>query len=319
MPQSLAKLDAADAIFFGRELESVMARVWEARRPPLSAFEYFPITSEADPADVAIIWYEMDSIGEAKIIAAGSHDLPRIDVFMRENVGTIRQIGDKFAYTTQDIRAAQKSGKPLSTMQASAAMRATNLRMNTIAWFGDQAAQLPGFMTAANVSRVVPAAAAAAPNGTGWNSASGKTPDEIITDANNLINASISVSNGVETIDTVLMAPDEYAYIATVPRSGTSDTTILEFLRRVHPGVTFAAVAELADVLATRLPVQAGAAANMAVAFRRSDEVLRFEIPLQFTQLAPQPRDLEFEVPCEAKCGGLLVHLPLAIATMQGI
>jgi hypothetical protein len=198
-------------------------------------------------------------------------------------------------------------------------MRAIDYKMNRIAWFGDATHQLPGLMTAQNVSRVVPAAAAASPNGTGWNATSGKTPTEIITDMNSLINTSISVTNGVEMIDTVLIPPDEYAYLASTRISEYVETTILAHLRNIHPGVTFERANELADVPAADLPVAASAAANMAVAFRRADDVLRFEIPMFAQQLPPQARDLEWEVPLESKCAGVIVHLPLAIATMQGI
>lgn len=321
MPQSQAKQDAAEGAFFQRELESVIRRVWEQKRPPLTAFDFIPITSEADPGDVSIVWYRMDHTGQAKIIAAGGTDVPLIDVHLSENFGRIRQVGDGFTYTTDEIRAAMKAGRPLSTLKASAALREARFKANDIAWFGDALAQLSGVFTEPNMNRAIPSTAAAAPNGTGWNATSGKTAEEIVADVGRLINTSINTTRGVERVNTVLMPPDEFAYLSITRASATapSDTTILEFLRKVHPGVTFDIANELADVPATSLPVPAAAAANVAFAYRRSDEVLRFEIPLNFTQHPPQPKALGFLVPCEMKVAGVIVHLPLACTTMQGI
>ncbi len=321
MPQSQAKTDAAEGAFFQRELESVMRRVWEARRPPLTAFDFIPITNEADPGDVSIVWYRMDHTGQAKIIAAGATDVPLIDVHLTENFGRIRQVGDGFTYTTDEVRAAMKAGRPLSTMKAAAALREARFKANQIAWFGDKPSQLAGVFTEQNMNRAIPAAAAAAPNGTGWNGASGKTPEEITADIQLLITTSIGATLGVERIDTVLMPPDEYAYISRTRAStaAPTDTTILEFVTKTNPGVTFDIANELADVPAASLPVPAAAAANVAFAYRRSDEVLRFEIPLNFTQHPPQMRSLGWLVPCEMKVAGVIVHLPKACTTMQGI
>ena len=321
MPQSLAKLDAAEGAFFQRELESVLQRVWEQKRPPLTAFDFIPITSEADPGDVSIVWYRMDHTGQAKIIAAGATDVPMIDVHLSENFGRIRQVGDGFRYTTDEIRAAMKAGRPLSSLKASAAMREARFKANRIAWFGDALAQLSGVFTEPNMNRATPAAAAASPNGTGWNAVSGKTAEEITADVGLLVGTSISTTRGVERVDTILIPPDEFQYLSVTRASATapSDTTIMEFLRKVHPEITFDQASELADVPIADLPVSAAAAANVAFAYRRSDEVLRFEIPLNFTQHPPQPKMLGFVVPCEMKVAGVIVHLPLACTTMQGI
>ncbi len=321
MTQSMQKADAAIGAFLDDDLRAMIARVWEARRPPLSAFDFFPITSEADPGDQSIVWHRMDHTGQAKVIAAGATDVPLIDVHMIRNVGQIRQVADGFTISTEEVRAAKRANRPLESMKMMKAMREARKIANDIAWFGDRPNGLNGVFLEANMNRAVPTAAAAAPNGTGWNETSGKTSEEITADFQRLVTTSISVTNGVETIDTVLLPPDEYAYLQRVRASSTapSDTTLLEFLRRTNEGVTIAQAAELADVAATRLPVPAAAAANVAFGYRRADDVLRFEIPLNFSTLAPQWRGLGYLIPAEMKVAGVIVHLPRACTTMQGI
>jgi hypothetical protein len=55
------------------------------------------------------------------------------------------------------------------------------------------------------------------------------------------------------------------------------------------------------------------------VAYLRNPEVLELEIPQDFEQFAPERRNLEFIVNCHARCGGVLVYQPLAMAFMDGV
>lgn len=320
MPQSMDKLDAADALYAQRELESIATKLYEERRPEFMAFECFPVTNDIDPADKTFVWYELGFIGEAKIIAAGAHDLPLVDAFLRENHARVAMVGEAFSYTTDDVRAMQKTGRSGMELKSRSAKRASDYKMNRIAWFGDRQSHVPGFLSAKNVTRVTPATAAAAPNGTGWNASSGKTAEEILVDISNLVEAPFRATNGVERADTVVMSSDEYSYLAvTRVNPGYNSDTILTAAKDIHPEIEFKKVSELNDVEASLLPIPGSATANVAAAYRRSDDVLRMEMPLMWTQRGPQESGLSYNVPCEGKTAGVIVHRPLAIATMQGI
>jgi hypothetical protein len=320
MPQSQQKMDADDSAFFARELEHVKAKVWERAYPPYSAWDLFPLSTEADPGDETIVWQEMDRIGHAKVIAAYASDLPRVDVYGTENVSQIRTIGDSYGFSNQDIRAARKAGKPLSTRKAMAARQAAEQKANEVAWFGDTKHGLRGFMQTENANLVVPVTAAASPNGTGWNATSGKTADEILTDLHNLYQACRTASNDVERCDTIVLPTDEFGYINTT-RIGDTTTTILQFFRANHQDVrTVTSASELNDVTAARRP-SAGAttSANVATAYNRSEEKFTHEIPMMFTQHAEQVRNLERVVPCEMRTGGVIVYRPVSISFMEEI
>jgi hypothetical protein len=320
MPQSMDKLDAADALYAQRELEKVAAKIYEERRPEFMAFECFPITDELHPADKTFVWQELGFIGEAKIIASGATDLPMVDAFIRENHARVAMVGEGFRYTTDDVRAMQKTGRSAMELKSRSAKRASDYKTNRIAWFGDRQSHIPGFLSAKNVTRVSPAAAAASPNGTGWNASSGKTAEEILVDIGNLVEAPFRATQGVEAADTVVISSDEYSYISTTRvNAGYNSDTILKAAKDIHPQIEFKKVSELNDVPANLLPVPGSAAANVAASYRRSDDVLRMELPLMWTQRGPQEHGLSFMVPCEAKTAGVIVHRPLAVATMQGI
>jgi hypothetical protein len=313
-------MDAADSAFFARELEQIKARVWERQYPPYSAWDLFPLSTEIDPGAETIVWQEMDRVGVAKVISAYATDLPRVDVYGTENVSQIRTVGDSYGFSNQDIRAARLAGKPLDSRKAQAARQAMDATMNRVAWFGDRKHGLKGVLETANANLVIAATAVAAPNGTAWSSTSGKTPAEILADLHNLYQASRTASNDVERIDTIVLPPDPYGYINTEPRSTTSDTTILEFFRRTHPEVrTVTTAVELTSVPAASLPSGAASAANVAMAYSRSDEKLTHEIPMMFTQHTEQIQGLEHVVPCEGRTGGVIVYRPVSISFMEGI
>lgn len=318
MPKSQQKQDAVDSAFFARELEHVKARVWERQYPPFSAWELFPLSTEVDPGAETIVWQEMDRIGLAKVIAAYASDLPRVDVYASENISPIRTIGDSYGFSRQDIRSAQKAGKSLSSRKAEAAREAAEFRANEIAWFGDRDNGLKGVLQTENANLVVASTAAAAPNGTGWNSTSGKTADEILTDLHNLYQASRTASNDIERADTIVLPPDPYGYINTT-RIGDTTTTILTFFKANHPGVNVTTATELTNVPAESLPSGGASASNVAMAFNRSPDKLTHEIPMMFTQHEQQAQNLEFVIPCEMRTGGVIVYRPVSISFMEDI
>jgi hypothetical protein len=197
-------------------------------------------------------------------------------------------------------------------MRAAAARRSNDQFVNKIGWFADGTAKwagLMGFLFHPNITK------SAAITGN-WIGGAVST-DLIIKDVNTLINKIPDLTNGVEVADTVLMPQLEYSHIATIPRSATSDTTVLEFLRRVHPGVTFGVINELKAV--TPNPRTGTSYANCMVAYRRSPDHLQFEIPIIFEQFPAQERNMAYVVPVHSRNAGFNVYYPLSAHIVDGI
>jgi len=55
------------------------------------------------------------------------------------------------------------------------------------------------------------------------------------------------------------------------------------------------------------------------IAYDNSADKLAMQIPLPFTQYAPQERNLEFVIPCEARFGGVSVYFPMSMIKGEGI
>lgn len=309
---NFVNLDANETIYFLRELEFVKAQVYNKLYPEYMWQFLFPVDSSAGPGAEAITYRSYDSVGVMKLMANYSDDAPRADVFAKEFTATIKSIRGSYGYSMQDVRASIYQNRPLKTLKADAAMAAYMQAVNDIAWFADGSGTyggLYGFLYNPNTTKTN------APVGA-WLTGP-KTADQIIGDVNYAITRPRVLTKKVEVVNTVIMPVDCYAHIASTPRSSTSDTTILEFLQRVHPTVTFVDCNEVAAV--NPKPSGAASATNCLIAYRRDPSKLELYIPQPFEQFPPQERNMEYIVNTHARIGGIAFYYPLSCIILEGL
>jgi hypothetical protein len=294
-------------MFFARQLEAIKAQTYDVKRANLNALQLMPVSTDVPEGATTITYRQYDTVGMAKVIANYANDLPRADVTGKEFTSNIRSIGNAFGYNTQEIRSAIFAGVNLPARKAMAATRAHQEKINALAFTGDADHGLPGLISNSNVPEVTLAA-----DGTGSaKTFASKTADKIVRDVNSLINKIISQSKGVHRATEVWMPVEQYALIATTQNSTASDTTILQFLQQVHPGVTFRQVVELDG---------AGASgADRMYAIENSRDNWAIEIPMMMKMYSPQQKGLEFEVPVESRFGGVIIEYPLSMAFCDGV
>ena len=305
--EASGRFDANESMFFARQLEAIKAQTYDVKRANLNALQLMPVSTDVPEGATTITYRQYDTVGMAKVIANYANDLPRADVTGKEFTSNIRSIGNAFGYNTQEIRSAIFAGVNLPARKAMAATRAHQEKINALAFTGDADHGLPGLISNANVPEVTLAA-----DGTGSSKTfASKTADKIVRDVNALVNKIISQSKGVHRATEVWMPVEQYALIATTQNSTASDTTILQFLQQVHPGVTFRQVVELDG---------AGASgADRMYAIENSRDNWAIEIPMMMKMYSPQQKGLEFEVPVESRFGGCVIPYPLAFAFSDGI
>ena len=305
--EASGRLDANESVFFARQLEYVKGRTYDVKRANLSALTLFPVSTEIPEGATTHTYRQYDSAGMAKVISNFATDMPRADVTGKEFTGVIRSIGNAYGYNVQEIRSSLFAGTNLESRKALAATRAHQEKINQLAWAGDADHGLPGLLSNSNIPEVTLAA-----DGTGSSKAfSTKTADKIVRDINSLINKIISQSKGIFGANQVWLPVDQYALIATTQNSTASDTTILQFLREVHPGVEFKQVVELDGA--------GSGSADLMFAVENSIENFALEIPMMIKQYAPQQQGLEFITPVESRFAGVTVYQPLAFAWASGI
>ena len=315
--QASQHFDSNESMFFARELEHVKAKTYDKKFANLTATTVIPVSSEVNPGAESITYYQYEPTGMAKIISNYSTDLPRADVKGKPFTSPVKSLGDSYGYSVQDIRAARMAGKPLEQRKANAARSAIDQAINKLAYFGDAKHNLVGLFTHPNVtSYTLPTDGTL--NGTTAGTAAAakfinKTPDQVLRDLNGMVNKVIELTQGVETPDTLLLPPTVYGDLATRPRSDNSDTTILDFFLKNSPYVKKA------------MPVSETKGAgtttdnDLVMMLSQDPDKLTLEIPQPFEQFPPQMKGLEFEIPCHARIGGVIMYYPLSAIKASGV
>lgn len=304
----LQRLDAGETAFLERQLESVEARLYEKKLRELKYRALIPISNRDGAGAQTITYYLYTKVGMAKIIANPSDDLPRSDVFASRHTQAVHVIGTSFAFSTQDLRRALFTGVPLELFKVDAARRSVREKENAICWNGDTDHLIVGLFANANIPNVQ------APDPGAGRAWSTKTPDEIISDILGMVSSVRSTTNGVHSMNTLLLPIAQYNIIAGTARTPQSDTTILRFIMQENNAFGLDLVTWLTDLDGTGT-----GASDQAFGYERDPEVLELRIPLEMITHPPQFRNLEFVVPVEAENGGTVVRYPLACTKLYDI
>ncbi len=296
-------LDSEESIFFAKQLEAVKAKTYDIQYAELKGRLVVPVSMDAGPGAESIKYEQFDSVGVAKLLASYADDLPRADVKGKEFISPVKGMGASFGYSVQEVRAARMAGKPLEQRRANAAKRAILQKENDIIMFGDSATGLKGFLNHASVPLVTLPA-----DGTGasilWST---KTADLILRDLNLLCNTIVSATKAVEQPDSLLLPVTAYTFLASTPRSSTSDTTILEYFKLNNPFVKNVG-------WLNELETAGAGSLRRMVAYKKDSDKLTAEIPQDFEQFPEQERGLEYVVPCHSRVGGVILYYPMSVA-----
>lgn len=288
--------DADESAFFERELETVLAKTYDIKFPELIHRNFVPVSNEVSPGAATRTYRQFDRVGTAKFITDNAKDIPRADVLGLEFTGPVREMAIGYGWTLKELMSAQMAGRPLNALRASAARRATEELLDNTASFGAADFGIPtGFLNDA----AVPITAA----GGIW---SARTPAQNIADVSAAYSRVAVATLNVHKPDTLILPDAAYTHISTTPRSDTSDLTTLRYMLENFPFLT-------AIEPWYRLNAASAGGGGRAVLYKRDPEILGQDIPLEFTQLAPQEQGLELLVPTWAMTAGTRIHYPLAV------
>ena len=299
--------DANESVFLTRELNHVMAEVYKTLYARRNAEIVLPIGRSIAEGAKTFTWKESDRTGKGKISADMPSDIPMANVFLKENVGVVRNVTIGYKYDVMELKAAAKGNFNLITEELNAALEGHADTINSVAWYGDAANNLPGLFGNSSVpAYVVPA------DGTGSTKTfATKTADQMIRDVGSLISLVREQSKGRLVANEVWMPLLQYGILERTKTSTASDTTVLAFLKNVYSDVTFRVVDELDG---------AGASStDRMYAVANSVNNLSLEVPMQLQQFAPQLSGLVYVVPMLSRIAGVLVKRPLALVYGDGI
>jgi hypothetical protein len=316
MSKQQDRLDGNESLFFARELEAIDNRIYDVKFPLLKGRMLLPKVADVGETDDTYTYRTYETRGKAKIIAPGAKDLPSVEAQGEEFTSRIKPLGDKYGYDIFEIKAAAAKGKPLSDLLARAARQAIEESIDDLLAFGSTEHQMKGFINNSEVddSTFVPGDKggvdtwlnAGAPNATGA---------QMVADVNTFLaqrwNA-MKEAQGLNGKMTLVLPAMEYAYLASTPMGDNADKTALQYLLSNSPF--------LDSVESWHKLSGAGAGnANRMICFVKDPMVCGALIPMEFSPQPYQQYGLNFEIPCIARCGGVVIRYPVAVAYGDGI
>ena len=306
----LASFDAADLLYFERDLEHILAKTYEKRFPEIKARRLFPVSSEAPNWIENITYYELEDVGGAQAGSTYSDTLPRADIIRSRNTIPVVPILTSYEYNINEIRKARALNLTLEQWKSNSAKRSCLRKENHYAFFGLPEQGMYGLLTHPKIARVTVAA-----TGTGGSTEwSKKTPDQIISDINAMLDTIFSNSKLEVWPNTLLIAGDQWADIAVRRLGTTTDTTILEWIAEK---LKVKGITDIEPV--NELKGTGTNGANQMVAYKRDPDFIQLHVTQDFEQFSAQVRGFNFVVPCHMRSGGLMIRDTVSIAVGEGI
>jgi hypothetical protein len=305
------RLDGNESIFFTRQQEEIDPKIYEVVFAPLLARSLIP-TQEGIAPTAPVYTYRMyEDVGEAKVVSDWSDDLPAVQAKGTESPQIIHTLADSYGWSILEIQEAARTNTPLDTMLARAAKRAIDSKIDKFLSVGDSAYGVTGLLSiASGTTTFTPATKQG--GGIAWADATG---EEIAADLIGIVNALVEATQAAGAVFTkyvVAVPVAQYNMAAARRISIASDTTALQFAKQNSPYIE--------DVVSWFRTKTAGAGGvTRMVAYPRDPMVVAGIVPMEFTILPPQEKNLKIIRPCIGRCGGIIARYPVAIGYGDGI
>lgn len=304
----MSEVSREDAVIFEKQLEYVKTQVYDEINADLKAFSLLPVTSEIPEWATEMTWRSFNGYGIAKFIADKANDYPTVEVGGSEQSRKIHRIGLSYDYSELELIRAAKAGVNLDARKAKAVARGIQEKLDSIAWSGDTAHNIPGFISYPGITEyTVPA------TGTGTTKTwSTKTSDQMLTDLYGIMNAVTTATADKERINTILLPQTQYLVIKQKRLSDYSEETVLSYFLKMNPGMTVDWLSALDSAGAN--------STDRFIGFNKSSDKLSFEVPEMMKQKEVFRSGVNlYKVPVEATVAGVIVYYPLSIAFGDGI
>lgn len=306
MKTKTQRADATTAIL-PRDLDHLQAKVYEKKFPEFVARTLVPLDTDVDPGAETFSYYQFTPVGQARLIASYANDFPRADVVAERFTNQCWSYGSSFGIDFQEARAARMAGRDLSTAKGNSARRACEQALEVATMTGQAEVGVKGLFNQTNANTVTITA-----DGTGATKTfSTKSPDQVLRDLHAIANYAPTLTNGVETQDTMLMPLSLFLHCSTRRMGDGSDLTILEMFKQTSPYIKTVRPLH-------QLETAGGSSDTRIVCYRRDPDVARLVLPQDFEQLPPLDLSSEVVVKCHIRTGGVVSTLPKAITYADG-
>lgn len=246
--------------------------------------------------------------------------LPRTNLDIDKIRNDLTLWAQEVSYTVPELVSAQQLGRPIDTQQLAGLNLKHQMDTDQLVYIGDTAVGATGLVNHTLVTNTANVA----------NGASGlpqwvnKTPDEIVTDFNEVLTSTWAQSGYKAPPTKVGVAPNPFGYISTVKVSEAGNVSILKYVRENN--IFTAQYGREIDIVPIKWldknningPGGSAATYDRMIAYSQRPEYIRFPlVPLQAMQ--PQYRGIWVSVPYYGRLGRVEAVYPETLAYRDGI
>lgn len=296
-----ATTDAAETMIFARQLETVKARVYEKKFPPLKARGFVPESNEGGATSETLVYRLWEGFVVAKVAGNYATDIPMVSASGKEFVVRYFSVKDGYYYSIEDMRKAAAAGVELTTKYAELARRGIELARDGITAFGAPDIGTYGLANHPNGTLKT------LPNGD-WANASGL---EILEDLNYLVTEMLVNTLEIFEPNQILLSTRLYRIVTTklvsADAANASNISVLTLFQQQNPGIAVDSWTKLAGSSPDTLH-------DRVICYVKSPEVLEFETGVEFEVLPVEYSKGVYTHVCQARFAGVQVHYPLGIS-----
>ena len=311
---SQERMDAGTSLFFLRQLEDIDAEAYQVQYPSLMARQLIPPEKGIAPGMHVRTYRQYDKKGIAALISDMSDDLPSADATGAEFSSTMKWFGASYQYDIDEIEAAAATNTPLEQLRANAARWACERQVDQVLANGTLTRPdgttfaVPGMLGLTNQTGTTSyTLGTKALGGTTWGTinAPNASGDEVAWDIMGMANNIFEATSQIWSSFRFLMNPKQFDYAAQKRLGSVSDTTALAFAKASCPYI---------ENVYPWWQIPAGT----IVAFAPDPTVAAAVVPVDWTVLPPQLRNMVYRINTRIKCGGVISRYPVAISYATG-
>lgn len=307
---SVFRLDAAQSVWFARELEFVDTFDYREINPATKSKLYIPTQTGIPIWAQNYIYHMTRHHGEAQFIGANTTTIPRVDVSREEKSRVIKMMAAGHGWDIREVKQSAQTGVKLDIMKAASTQLAIEQLTDRTLANGSVAHGLEGLLNLSDVVIVPPGAKIG--GGFLWSNA---TSQEIVDDIHNMSSAvvtGLADAGAPEFHELTLLLPVSlYSLIAQKTKSEHTDTTILKWVLGNNPFI------KAIEPWNRCSGAGAGGTSDRAVIYPRFPAAVAGILPMKATSLPVISQGLEFITNVVASCGGVVVRYPLAVKYMD--
>lgn len=294
----------------------IEAEVYQTVYQEIQYQDVVPVDTTGPDWVDAITYFSGDAVGAANWFHGHAQDVPNVEILREKFATSVSMAAIGYEYTLEEIGKAMLYGINLTNDKAVAARRISEEFTDKIAFIGDATKGYTGIVNNPGAS-----ASTAPADGAGSSTAfANKTPDQILRDVNGVLTGMGTSTYGTLIADTLLLPYSVLLDLSTRRIDAVNQTTILEWLEKNNIYTRTTGQPLRIRGLFGYLDATGAGGTKRMVAYKRSMEVLKLNMPMPFRFLpAWQAGPLLFKVPGIFRLGGVDVKFSKGIRYLDGI